>query len=73
MKGIESLIKERAVLKDARRVVVKVGTHSIAKKSGRPDYGALRRVVNGVCELRALGMEVLFVSSTKQPLESTMM
>ena len=63
MKGIESLIKERAVLKDARRVVVKVGTHSIAKKSGRPDYGALRRVVNGVCELRALGMEVLFVSS----------
>ena len=49
MKNKGNLLKERAVLKDARRVVVKVGTHSIAKKTGRPDYAALRRVVNGVC------------------------
>lgn len=63
MKNKGNLLKERAVLKDARRVVVKVGTHSIAKKTGRPDYAALRRVVNGVCELRKAGMEVLFVSS----------
>ena len=58
-----NFLKERAVLKDARRVVVKVGTHSIAKKTGRPDYHALRRVVNGVCALRSAGLEVLFVSS----------
>ena len=51
------------MLRDARRVVVKVGTHSIAKKTGRPDSAALRRVVNGVCELRKMGPEVLFVSS----------
>jgi glutamate 5-kinase len=57
------LLKQRAVLKDARRVVVKVGTHSIAKKTGRPDYAALRRVVGGVCALRKAGLEVLFVSS----------
>ncbi len=63
MKELEGLLKERAVLKDARRVVVKVGTHSIAKKTGRPDHAALRRVVDGVCELRASGLEVLFVSS----------
>ena len=63
MKESENLLKERAVLRDARRVVVKVGTHSIAKKTGRPDYAALRRVVNGVCALRKTGLEVLFVSS----------
>ena len=32
----ESQLRERAVLKDARRVVVKVGTHALAKKTGRP-------------------------------------
>ncbi len=63
MRGKANLVRERAVLQDARRVVVKVGTHSIAKKSGRPDHAALRRVVNGICELRAAGLEVLFVSS----------
>lgn len=63
MKEANNLLKERAVLQDARRVVVKVGTHSIAKKTGRPDYAALRRMVNNVCELRKAGLEVLFVSS----------
>lgn len=63
MDNKDNLLKERAVLKDARRVVVKVGTHSIANKTGRPDYAALRRVVGGVCELRKAGLEVLFVSS----------
>ena len=63
MKEVDEFIKERAVLKDARRVVVKVGTHSIATKTGRPDHAALRRVVDGVCALRAKGLEVLFVSS----------
>ena len=58
-----SQLRERAVLKDARRVVVKVGTHALAKKSGRPDYAALRRVVSGICALNAAGREVVFVSS----------
>ncbi|MGN0853668.1 MAG: glutamate 5-kinase [Kiritimatiellia bacterium] len=55
--------KERASLQDVRRVVVKVGTHSIATKTGRPDYRALRRLVAQLCELRKAGLEVLFVSS----------
>ena len=59
----ELLLRERAVLKDVRRVVVKVGTHALAKKTGRPDYAALRRVVSGICALNASGLEVIFVSS----------
>lgn len=55
--------KARAVLTDARRVVVKVGTHAIAKKTGRPDYAALRRIVSQLCALRKRGVEVVFVSS----------
>ena len=56
-------LKERAVLKDVRRVIVKVGTHAIARRSGRPDYAALRRIVDGICALTANGTEVIFVSS----------
>ena len=45
------------------RIVVKVGTHAIAKKTGRPDYAALRRLVSQLCELRKTGCELVFVSS----------
>lgn len=45
------------------RIVVKVGTHAIAKKSGRPDYAALRRLVGQLCSLSGAGHEVVFVSS----------
>ena len=45
------------------RIVVKVGTHAIAAKSGRPDYLALRRLVAQLCALRKAGNDVLFVSS----------
>jgi glutamate 5-kinase len=45
------------------RVVVKVGTHAIATKAGRPDRAALKRIVNGLCALRSSGCEVVFVSS----------
>lgn len=45
------------------RIVVKVGTHAIAKKSGKPDYAALRRLVKQLSVLRKAGHEVFFVSS----------
>ena len=45
------------------RIVVKVGTHAIAAKTGRPDHAALRRLVSQLCELRKAGHEVVFVSS----------
>lgn len=45
------------------RIVVKVGTHAIAAKTGRPDHSALRRLVTQLCAIRKAGHEVLFVSS----------
>ena len=45
------------------RIVVKVGTHAIAAKSGKPDHAALRRLVSQLCALRQEGHEVVFVSS----------
>ena len=45
------------------RIVVKVGTHAIAAKTGRPDHSALRRLVSQLCDLRKAGNEMLFVSS----------
>ena len=45
------------------RIVVKVGTHAIAKKTGRPDYAALKRLVEQLCALRKSGHEIVFVSS----------
>ena len=45
------------------RIVVKVGTHAIAAKSGKPDHVALKRLVAQLCALRKAGNEVVFVSS----------
>ena len=45
------------------RIVVKVGTHAIATRTGRPDYPALRRLVSQLSALRKGGYEVVFVSS----------
>lgn len=45
------------------RIVVKVGTHAIAKKTGRPDYPALRRLVKQLGEIAKAGNEIVFVSS----------
>lgn len=45
------------------RIVVKVGTHAIATKTGRPDYPALRRLVAQLCDTAKAGNEVVFVSS----------
>ncbi len=45
------------------RIVVKVGTHAIAKSTGRPDYAVLRRLVSQLTALRRAGCELVFVSS----------
>ncbi|MBO7720952.1 MAG: glutamate 5-kinase [Kiritimatiellae bacterium] len=45
------------------RIVIKVGTHAIAAKTGRPDYPVLRRLVSQLCDLRRGGCEAVFVSS----------
>ena len=53
----------RALLPEARRVVIKIGTRVIAEKSGRPDMGQLQSLVAQVAQLHAKGYEVLLVSS----------
>ncbi len=45
------------------RIVVKVGTHAIARKSGHPDHVALKRLVAQLSALKLSGHEVVFVSS----------
>lgn len=45
------------------RIVVKVGTHAIAARSGKPDRAALKRLVAQLCAVRDAGHEVVFVSS----------
>ena len=45
------------------RIVVKVGTHAIASRAGKPDHAALRRLVAQLSELSKGGDEVIFVSS----------
>lgn len=45
------------------RIVVKVGTHAIARRSGHPDHTALAKLVDQLCALKSLGHEVVFVSS----------
>lgn len=45
------------------RIVVKVGTHAIARKSGHPDHVALKRLVAQLSALKSSGHEVVFVSS----------
>ena len=47
----------------AMRIVVKVGTHAIAARSGRPDHVALKRLVSQLSALRKAGHDVFFVSS----------
>ena len=45
------------------RIVVKVGTHAIANRAGKPDHAALKRLVAQLSALRKGGHEVFFVSS----------
>lgn len=45
------------------RIVVKVGTHAIASRSGHPDHEALSRLVKQICKLKKAGNELIFVSS----------
>ncbi len=62
MKGAGGEVARRA-LRDAKRVVVKVGTRVLVDGRGRPDEARLRALVDGVVALHAEGREVVLVSS----------
>lgn len=54
---------ERAKLKSARRIVVKVGTKIICGSSGHPDLQRIERLVQDLASLWEEGREVILVSS----------
>jgi len=53
----------RSVLSAARRIVVKVGTHVVARDDGGVALGRVGQLVEALAELRAADREVLLVSS----------
>lgn len=53
----------RERLKDARRVVVKVGTSTLTHATGRLDYGRIEHLVREIADLANAGREMLLVSS----------
>ena len=56
-------LKYRETIGDVRRVVVKLGTRVLVRKTGRPDMRRMASIVKEVASLRHAGYEVLVVSS----------
>ncbi len=53
----------QTVVRNARHVVVKVGTHSICAQGGRPDRRAIGRLARQIAALRQRGVVVTLVAS----------
>ncbi len=54
---------ERVFLSEARRVVVKVGTSTVAHPDGKPNFGQVEQVVRGIADLWNEGRQVVLVTS----------
>ncbi|MFY7069852.1 glutamate 5-kinase [Nocardiopsis changdeensis] len=61
--GSREEARGRAAVAAARRVVVKVGSSSLTTPDGRIDSGRIRDLVEVLASRRALGQEVILVSS----------
>ena len=56
-------LSSRSILRNARRVCIKVGTSVVANENGRPSLTRLGAVTEQIAELHNKGVEVIFVSS----------
>jgi glutamate 5-kinase len=56
-------LRYREVIRDARRVVVKIGSRVLVQKTGRPDRRCMRRLTREVAQMKAGGHEVVVVTS----------
>jgi len=56
-------LKYREFIPETRRVIVKVGSHVIVQRTGRPDVRRLRALVAEIAALHKDGKEVVLVSS----------
>jgi glutamate 5-kinase len=54
---------ERAALRNARRIVVKIGSRVLVQKTGRPDMRRMKALVRDIAELKKQGREIVVVSS----------
>lgn len=53
----------RQILTQAKRIVVKAGTHVLADKSGKPNATRIRNLVRNIAGLQQEGIEVVLVTS----------
>ena len=53
----------RSELVGCKRIVVKVGSNVVTKKSGKCDLRKMRIIVEDICELVDMGFEIVLVSS----------
>ena len=56
-------LKYREVIKDARRVVVKIGSRVLCQKTGRPDTRSMRRLTREITSILESDKEVVIISS----------
>jgi len=56
-------LSARSILRNARRICVKVGTSVVANENGRPSLTRLGAIVEQISELNFRGVEVIYVSS----------
>lgn len=56
-------LKLRQSIRDARRVVIKVGSRVLVQKTGRPEHRRIRGLVREMARLRQNGIEVVLVTS----------
>ncbi len=60
---MKTTIEQRQFLKNARRIVVKVGTNVLVQENGCPNVTRIEALVNDIADLQDLGCEMTSVSS----------
>lgn len=63
MKGMNSEKNERAALKEAKRIVVKVGTSTITYANGKRNFSQIDRLARELSDLQNQGKEMILVTS----------
>ena len=60
---MNTVMQQRVRLRDAKRVVVKIGSRVLVQRNGRPDLRRLRELTRDLARLQRQGVEVVVVSS----------
>ena len=62
-KGMSGLSFDRATLKDANRIVIKVGSSTITYGNGKRNFSIIDRLAREIADLANRGLEIILVSS----------